>query len=223
MAIRSDGAIEKAQFCVEADAPKPTSISFVTFVNFVRERRAVVVGRSGEASIHRRVYALLRACRTAIFARLRRRGDGPVKLQGAARVRASAFAGVPGCGGTGVARGNWGFAGEQFQVKRRCSAASERAPMDRPGFTYIMASAQRTAYVGSTNNLVQRAWQHRNGMADGFTKRHGCWLLVWFEAHDSIDEARLRELRVKKWKRLWKLSEIERVNPEWQDLYETLL
>ena len=96
--------------------------------------------------------------------------------------------------------------------------------MDRPGFVYIMASARNgTIYVGSTSDLVQRGWQHRGGLADGFTKRHGCRLLVWFEPHDSIDGARSRELQMKKWKRLWKLSEIERVNPEWADLYDTLV
>ena len=95
--------------------------------------------------------------------------------------------------------------------------------MDRPGFVYIMASRRNgTVYIGSTSNLVQRAHQHRNCMVDGFTKRYGCRMLVWFEAHDLIDGARLRELQMKKWKRPWKLSEIERINPDWADLYDTL-
>ncbi len=59
-------------------------------------------------------------------------------------------------------------------------------------------------------------------MADGFTRRYGCKLLAWYEAHDSIDGARLRELQMKKWKRPWKLSEIERLNPNWNDLYDSL-
>jgi putative endonuclease len=96
--------------------------------------------------------------------------------------------------------------------------------MDRPGYVYIMASARNgTIYIGSTNDLPRRAWQHRNAIGDGFTKRHRCHLLVWFEAHDSIDGARLRELQMKKWKRLWKLCAIERDNPDWADLYATLL
>ena len=96
--------------------------------------------------------------------------------------------------------------------------------MDRPGYVYIMASRRNgTIYLGSTSNLVQRAWQHREAVADGFTRRYGCKMLVWFEAHDSIDGARLRELQMKKWKRPWKLSEVERMNPDWADLYETLL
>jgi putative endonuclease len=95
--------------------------------------------------------------------------------------------------------------------------------MDRPGYVYIMASRRNgTIYIGSTSNLVQRAYQHREAVADGFTRRYGCKMLVWFEAHDSIDGARLRELQMKKWKRPWKLSEVERINPDWADLYESL-
>ena len=95
--------------------------------------------------------------------------------------------------------------------------------MDRPGYVYIMASRRNgTIYIGSTSNLVQRAWQHREAVADGFTRRYGCKMLVWYEAHDSIDGARLRELQMKKWKRPWKLSEVERINPDWADLYESL-
>ncbi len=95
--------------------------------------------------------------------------------------------------------------------------------MDKPGYVYIMASQRNgTIYIGSTSNLVQRAYQHCHDMADGFTQRYGCKLLAWYEAHDSIDGARLRELQMKKWKRPWKLSEIERLNPNWNDLYDSL-
>ena len=96
--------------------------------------------------------------------------------------------------------------------------------MDRPGFVYIMASARNgTLYLGVTGDLVQRAYQHRNGQGDGFTARYRCRTLVWFEAHDALDDARLRELQLKKWKRHWKLREIEALNPNWTDLYPTLL
>jgi putative endonuclease len=95
--------------------------------------------------------------------------------------------------------------------------------MDKPGYVYIMASRRNgTLYIGVTSALIQRACQHREGVIAGFTKRYGCKLLVWFEAHDSIDQARLRELQMKKWKRLWKLSEIEQANPDWDDLCLTL-
>ena len=91
------------------------------------------------------------------------------------------------------------------------------------GFVYTMASGRNgTIYIGVTSNLPVRAYQHRNGLVEGFTKKYGCKLLVWYEAHDTIEDARQRELRMKKWKRLWKLSEIERLNPNWTDLYETI-
>ena len=85
----------------------------------------------------------------------------------------------------------------------------------KAGFAYIMASQRNgTIYTGSTSNLVQRAYQHRTEMIDGFTKEHGCKLLVWFEAYDDLQEARRRELQIKKWNRTWKLRLIEEVNPE---------
>ena len=95
--------------------------------------------------------------------------------------------------------------------------------MEKPGYVYIMASSRNgTLYLGVTSNLAGRIFQHREGLAEGFTRRHGCKTLVWYEAHDSIEQARLRELQMKKWKRLWKLSEIERVNQAWDDLYAAL-
>ena len=95
--------------------------------------------------------------------------------------------------------------------------------MDKPGFVYIMASRRNgTLYIGVTSDLPARAYQHREGLVAGFTLRYGCKTLVWYEAHDSMQQARHRELQMKKWKRLWKLSEIERVNPAWDDLYLAL-
>jgi putative endonuclease len=94
----------------------------------------------------------------------------------------------------------------------------------KSGFVYIVASQRNgTVYIGSTSDLVQRAWQHRTGAVAGFTREHGCKMLVWYETHDDLQEARLRELQMKKWKRLWKLSTIEAMNPDWQDLYPTLV
>lgn len=92
------------------------------------------------------------------------------------------------------------------------------------GFVYIMASDRNgTIYIGSTVDLVQRVWQHRNGLVEGFTSKHGCKLLVWYEAYEDLQEARRRELQMKKWKRQWKLSQIEQMNPDWADLYPTLI
>ena len=79
-----------------------------------------------------------------------------------------------------------------------------------------------TLYVGVTSDLAARTYQHRNALIEGFTKEHGCTLLVWFEAHDDLEEARLRELQIKKWKRTWKIELIEGVNPQWRDLFESL-
>ena len=95
--------------------------------------------------------------------------------------------------------------------------------MSRPGYVYIMASRRNgTIYIGVTNDLPARAYHHRNGLIDGFTKKYGCKLLVWYEAHDDIENARQRELQMKKWNRQWKLREIEEMNPDWDDLFESL-
>ena len=73
----------------------------------------------------------------------------------------------------------------------------------KAGYVYIMASQRNgTPYIGVTSDLVNRVWEHRTGMVRGFTKRHGCKLLVWYEAYDDLEEARRRELQMKKWKRL---------------------
>lgn len=79
-----------------------------------------------------------------------------------------------------------------------------------------------TLYLGVTSNLAERTYHHRNALVDGFTKEHGCNLLVWFEVYDDLQEARRRELLMKKWKRAWKIELIERGNPHWKDLFETL-
>ena len=93
----------------------------------------------------------------------------------------------------------------------------------KAGYVYIMANARNgTLYIGVTSDLVKRVWEHRNGFVGGFTKKYGCKRLVWFTAYDDLQEARLRELQMKKWKRMWKLSEIEQMNPDWDDLYPTL-
>ena len=88
---------------------------------------------------------------------------------------------------------------------------------------YILASKRNgTLYVGVTSNLLQRVWQHKNDMVEGFTKRYGVHTLVWYEIHETMESAIMREKAIKEWKRTWKLRMIERGNPEWQDLYEGL-
>ena len=86
-------------------------------------------------------------------------------------------------------------------------------------FVYILASKPRgTLYVGVTNDVVRRAIQHRDGMAEGFTKRYGVKRLVYFEVFDEINLAIQREKSLKRWPREWKLNLVERLNPRWHDL-----
>ena len=96
--------------------------------------------------------------------------------------------------------------------------------MGKPGYVYIMASQRNgTIYLGVTSNLPKRVYEHREGLVDGFTKKHGCKLLVWYESYDDIQEARATELRMKSWNRQWKLKRIERMNPDWRDLWDDIL
>ena len=89
---------------------------------------------------------------------------------------------------------------------------------------YLMASRRNgTLYVGVTSDLIKRAWEHKNNFVEGFTKRYGIHLLVWYELHPTMESAIQREKALKEWKRAWKLELIEKVNPQWQDLYPNLL
>ena len=93
----------------------------------------------------------------------------------------------------------------------------------KAGFVYLMAGRKNgTIYIGCTSNLIQRVYQHREGLIEGFTKDKGCKLLVWFEAYADLQEARRRELEMKEWKRSWKIKRIEEANLDWKDLYPSL-
>jgi len=84
---------------------------------------------------------------------------------------------------------------------------------------YILASRKNgTLYTGVTADLVKRLYEHRNGLIEGFTKDYGVKRLVWFELHDRLESAILREKRIKKWNRQWKIELIEAENPDWDDL-----
>ena len=88
---------------------------------------------------------------------------------------------------------------------------------------YIIASKRNgTVYVGVTSDLPKRAYQHREGLVAGFTKRNGCKLLVWFEQHATMESAILREKQIKGGSRPNKLALIEANNPQWRDLYDDL-
>ena len=86
---------------------------------------------------------------------------------------------------------------------------------------YIMASRRNgTLYLGVTSNLPRRVYEHREELIDGFSRKHGCKLLVWFEQHEEVGRAIDREKELKKWRRAWKLELIEKINPQWRDLYD---
>ena len=89
---------------------------------------------------------------------------------------------------------------------------------------YILSSKRNgTLYIGVTSDLVQRVWQHKNDLVDGFTKRYGVHNLVWYEVHDTMESAITREKALKKWHRAWKLRLIEESNPSWRDLYSEIV
>lgn len=90
-----------------------------------------------------------------------------------------------------------------------------------PYYVYILASKPNgTLYIGVTNDIVRRTYQHREGVTDGFTKRYGVKRLVHVETHDRAEQAIQREKNLKLWRRDWKVALIERDNPLWEDLYE---
>ena len=95
--------------------------------------------------------------------------------------------------------------------------------MTRP-CVYILASRRNgTLYVGVSSDLARRTWEHRNGLASGFTERFGVHRLVHVEVHDTMEDAILREKGLKKWRRAWKIRLIEETNPEWRDLHHEML
>jgi putative endonuclease len=92
--------------------------------------------------------------------------------------------------------------------------------VERCYWVYILASRiGGTLYIGVTNNLIRRVYEHRQGLAEGFTKQYGVHRLVYFEQFDDIEQAILREKRLKKWNRAWKVQLVEENNPNWDDLY----
>lgn len=95
--------------------------------------------------------------------------------------------------------------------------------MEKNFFAYMMASGfYGTIYVGMSSDLPGRVWKHKEGTYDGFTKKYGVKMLVWYERCDSAETAIRLEKRLKKYKRDWKINLIERENPEWKDLYESI-
>jgi putative endonuclease len=96
--------------------------------------------------------------------------------------------------------------------------------MHKQPAVYLLASKRNgTLYVGVTSNLVRRVWEHKNNLVEGFTKRYDVHQLVWYELHENMDSAILREKRLKDWKRKWKVQLIESTNPDWEDLYSKII
>jgi putative endonuclease len=88
---------------------------------------------------------------------------------------------------------------------------------------YILASHRNgTLYVGVTSDLSRRVWEHKTGVIEGFTKRYQVHRLVYAEFHATMEEAILREKRIKGWRRAWKITLIEKTNPIWRDLYREI-
>src|SRR3989338_11409636 len=91
-------------------------------------------------------------------------------------------------------------------------------------FVYILANKRNgTLYIGITNNLIKRVYEHKNNLADGFTKKYKVHKLVYYEQSDDVNAAIAREKAMKKWYRQWKIDLIEETNPQWRDLYEELI
>jgi putative endonuclease len=96
--------------------------------------------------------------------------------------------------------------------------------MDKKPAVYILASERNgTLYIGVTSDLIKRVWEHREGVVDGFTKKYSVHKLVYFEQYDDMENAIIREKRLKKWRRAWKPNLIEQGNPHWNDLWQQIV
>ena len=91
-------------------------------------------------------------------------------------------------------------------------------------YVYILASKRYgTLYTGATDNLVRRVYEHRNNLIEGFTGKYGVHALVYYKVFEDRESANQRERQVKEWKRSWKVELVEKVNPQWEDLYEQIV
>ena len=96
--------------------------------------------------------------------------------------------------------------------------------MEKQPATYILASDRNgTLYIGVTSHLIGRIWQHREHAVEGFTSKYDVTKLVWYEMHGTMEEAILREKRIKKWNRDWKVRLVEERNPYWNDLWDQII
>ena len=94
----------------------------------------------------------------------------------------------------------------------------------KKGFIYMMSNKQDgVLYVGVTSDIVKRVYEHKNGFVDGFTKQYNLKNLVYYEVYNDIEEAIKREKQLKNWHREWKIELVNKQNPQWEDLYESIL
>jgi putative endonuclease len=108
-------------------------------------------------------------------------------------------------------------------ARRSAGHPADQAGMARVYYVYILASGQnRTLYIGMTNNLARRIWEHKEGLVPGFTKKYSVKTLVYYEVFEDVNAAIHRETRLKKYKREWKLNLMESRNPDWRDLTDSL-
>ena len=96
--------------------------------------------------------------------------------------------------------------------------------MDKKAYVYLLTNKRNgTLYTGATTNLITRIYNHKNKLVKGFTSDYGLTQLVYFEVYDELELAFEREKRIKTWRRAWKLALIEKINPYWNDLYDSIL
>ncbi|MBL7069369.1 MAG: GIY-YIG nuclease family protein [Candidatus Omnitrophica bacterium] len=96
--------------------------------------------------------------------------------------------------------------------------------MTKEYYVYILASRRNgTLYIGVTNNLAKRVYEHKNDLVSGFTQKYKVHKLAYYESYNDVNEALVKEKRLKKWNRQWKIELIEKFNPEWRDLYDDII
>ncbi len=116
------------------------------------------------------------------------------------------------------------FASLAMTILHACDPLSDGMSSMKSPAVYIMASLRNgTLYTGVTSDLPRRAFEHREGLIEGFTKKYNCKLLVWYEVHETMEAAILREKQIKAGSRKDKIQLIQKLNPAWDDLYDALI
>ncbi len=95
--------------------------------------------------------------------------------------------------------------------------------MKQPAVYILASKLMGTLYIGVTSDLVKRVWEHKNGLVPGFTDKYKVHCLVYYELHENMESAILREKQMKKWERSWKIRLIEEKNSKWNDLYNDII